>query len=269
MLRSFFILACLLASLCRAEAPATRPQLDLRVDSAEWNDDTARVELILRSAAAEFLQHFPDARPEPVLVYAKGGPIVLFKRNDDRRIVMKLSTGDRLWAQYIFQFSHEFCHTLARYREEDPGNKWFEESLCELASLYQLRHLGRQWKERPPFPAMRNFSPHLITYAEDRIKLAPLPEGKTLAAWYRDNADALRKKKDDRPKNNVVAVALLPLFEAEPKHWNAVWYINQSRETGVRTFPRYLQDWHDAAPAEHRAFIRKLAGRFEIKLGQK
>ena len=64
-------------------------------------------------------------------------PIVLFKRGP-RGGSSLLNTSDRYWCQYAFQFAHEIGHILCRYKDGDSTNKWFEETLCETASLYAL-----------------------------------------------------------------------------------------------------------------------------------
>ena len=265
----------LLAAFCAAAqgAPAaTRPapavvKLDLKIEQKDWGKAQQRdVDVVLRAAGRELLAYFPNETVEPIRVQAKGGPIVLYRRDPEGRAVVKLNTGDTYWAQYIYQFSHELCHILCRFDDDPTGNKWFEESLCELASLFVLRQAGESWKEHPPYPNWKSYAPHLSTYAQQRIDKSSLHKGQTLAAWYRDNAAALRANATDREKNNVVAAALLPLFEADPQHWAAVRHLNDGRPTSPQTFQQYLQDWHDHTPREHRTFIRKIAGEFGIKL---
>jgi len=73
--------------------------------------------------------HLTHGAPvSPILVEAKGGPIVLFRRGKNDEIFVRLDTGGYLWAQYSYQFAHEFCHILCRYDQDKTGNKWFEET---------------------------------------------------------------------------------------------------------------------------------------------
>lgn len=241
------------------------PDLKLRLAKDGWGDASlADAEKVLRSAGKQVLANFPAAKLEPIQLQPNGGPIALFKRAKDGSIIVKLNTPGRLWAQYSFQFGHELCHIMCRFDDNDTGNLWFEESLCELSSLYTLRRMAEDWKTHPPYSNWKSYAPHLTEYAQKRIDDHPLPEGTTLARWYRDNADALRQNATSRQRNTVVATALLAMFEKEPSHWAAVGYLNQGKPRERQTFAG-LQNWHDQTPAEHRGFIRAVANQFELE----
>lgn len=232
-----------------------------------WGDASlADAEKVLRSAAKQVLVNFPGAKMEPIQVQPNGGPITLFRRTSDGAIIVKLDTTGRLWSQYSFQFGHELCHIMCGFDDNDTGNLWFEESLCELSSLYTLRRMGEEWKTHPPYSNWKSYAVHLTEYAQKRIDDHPLPKDATLAGWYRDNAEVLRRNATDRERNTVVAVALLAMFEKEPAHWAAVSFLNQGKPRARQTFLERLQNWHDQSPAEHRGFIRGLAREFELEL---
>jgi hypothetical protein len=265
----FAILLVSLAGTLGAEKPAALPppELKLRLATQGWGDASLTdVDAVLHSAGRQVLANFPGAKLDPIQVQPRGGPITLFKRSRDGSIVIKLDTSDRRWAQYSFQFGHELCHVMCRTDDNDTGNLWFEESLCELSSLYTLRRMGDEWKIHPPYPSWKSYAPHLTEYAQQRIDDHPLPKETTLAQWYRDNAEALRKNATDRDRNTVVAAALLPIFENEPTQWAAVQFLNQAKPREKQTFTERLQNWHDQSPAENRPFIRTVAMRFEIQL---
>jgi len=243
-------------------------KLDIRPNAdADWGGASLRdIGKVLDSAGGELWRHFPNRTLEPILVEPKGGPIVLYRRGPQGEYRVRLNTGSTYWAQYAFQISHELCHILCNYREGGRSNKWFEESLCELASLFVLRRMSESWKTDPPYPNWRGFSSALSDYAQNRLDECPLPDGTTLAAWYREQAAELRKDPCQRPKNRVVAGALLPLFEEEPEHWAAVAYLNAAPAAEADTFQQYLQKWHRHTPARHQAFVRKITGEFGIEL---
>ena len=269
--RLFFIVALVLALAAPLDAqkPAeSKPQpLTIRAigTQQDWKTDLPTVNKVLHAAAAELWQYFPDHKLDPILVEPRGGPIVLFRRGKNGEYFVRLNTGETYWAQYVYQFSHEVCHILGRYREQDESNKWFEESLCELASLFVLRQLSERWEKEPPYKHWKGKDQGLHSYAADRIKTGALPPGKTLAQWRRDNADALTKNATNREKNQIAATMLLPLFEKSPQHWEAIWHLNQG-ENKPRTFDEYLRNWHDHAPAKHQAFIRAIANEFEVRI---
>ena len=250
-------------------AGAQTPKLDLRIDREGWGSASTRdVDVVFRSAAAQLLPRFPGIELPPVRVSAKGGPIVLHRRAEDGAVIMRLNTGDTYWSQYAFQFSHELCHVLVRYDEDPTGNRWFEESICELASLYTLRAMGKEWQTNPPCRNWKEYAGRLTEYAQKRIDEAALPAGKPLAQWYRENAAELRKNATDRPRNTVIAAALLPVFENQPRHWTAVRHLNDARPSQPQTFEAYLRDWSGHVPAEHRPFVQAVARQFGITLAE-
>jgi len=233
---------------------------------ATWDASLRDVEKVLRSAASELWQYFPERRLEPILVEPKGGPIVLFRRGPKGEYRVRLNTGSTYWCQYAFQFAHEFCHILCRYTEDEKSNKWFEESLCELASLFVLRRMAETWKTDPPYPNWKDYAKHLKEYADKRIADTTFPPDGALATWYRENEAALRKNSTDRDKNRVVAGVLLPMFEEHPQHWEAVTWLNTAASKEPRSFEQYLADWHNHCPSRHKAFVRQVAAKFDVRL---
>jgi hypothetical protein len=264
--RSSWLLAFLL--LAAAPADPQPPTLDLTLAKTGWGDAPRdNAEAVFRSVGQQLLPHFHGVRIEPIFVQPDGGPITLYRRNRDKQIVVKLSTTDTRWAQYAFQFAHELGHVLCRFDENVGQTLWFEESLCELSSIYCLRQMAKEWQFRPPYSNWEGYAKHLAKYAQDRIDAHPLPEGQSLATWYRANAEALGKNGTDRDRNTIVAAALLPMFEKEPQHWAAIHYLNDAKpRDGKWTFEQHLQRWHDQTPAEHREFVRALANELGIPL---
>jgi hypothetical protein len=264
LLAYLLVINCSSSQLLAQEPEVESWPPDILVVRENWETDAATVERLLDSVAKDFWVNFSDAKLAPVIVYPKGGPITLYKRGPSGEIVIRLNVGKTFWAQYAFQFSHELCHVLSRYDADPHGNDWFEESICELASLYTLRKMGATWKTDPPFEHWKDYAKHLTAYANDRIEGSQLPEGKSLATWYGENADNLRNTGTNRELNNVVAVALLDLFETQPEQWNAIWYLNEGKATQAQSLDAFLRDWYRHAPEKHHEFIESIAARFEI-----
>ncbi|HYG76792.1 MAG TPA: hypothetical protein VEK08_17445 [Planctomycetota bacterium] len=263
MIRAAVLLILVTASLFAAE-PVNKP-LVIR-PLKDWKASREDVKKVLYSAAGELWTLFPGRELKPIEVEPKGGPITLYKRGPNGEIQIKLDTGGTLWAQYAFQFAHEMGHVLCSYDEDDHKNKWFEESICELASLFVLRRMSKSWESQPPYPNWKNYAPHLKSYADERMKTAQLPAGQTLAQWYADNAPVLASNATDRERNNVVATALLPLFEAQPERWEAVTWLNAEKLTPLHTFKDYLFAWRRNAPEKHRPFITMIAKELGVEL---
>jgi len=231
-----------------------------------WGGRIQDVEQVFRSAADALWVYFPGRTLRPILVEPRGGPITLYRHGPNGEYLMQLNTGNQLWAQHAFQFAHEFGHILANYDEHEWRNKWFEESICETASLFVLRRMSEVWEVQPPYPNWRNYAPALAAYADARIRTAHLPRGTTLAQWYRENELALREFPSLRNRNTVVAAALLPYFERQPESWPAIAWLNDGMSHGTRTFGRYLGDWHAHVPGQHRPLVRQIAHEFGITI---
>ena len=70
--------------------------------------------------------------------------------------------------------------------------------------------MAETWKTKPPYPHWRGYAKHLRSYADDRIVTCHLPEGTTLAEWYRLNEAAMRSDPCLWDKQSIVAAELLP-----------------------------------------------------------
>ncbi|MEX2212487.1 MAG: hypothetical protein WD768_00070 [Phycisphaeraceae bacterium] len=261
---------CLITSPALGAEKAQQQPLDIRpMKSDQWKASLEDVKKVLESSAAELWKHFPDRKLDPIIVEPKGGPIVLFRRGKNGEYFVRLNTGESYWAQYAYQFAHEMCHILCTYREGEGHNKWFEESLCELASLYALRQMSETWKTNPPYSNWKGYAPALGKYADERMNKAKLAEGQTLAKWYVEQAAELRKSATQRELNQIAATALLPLFEKTPEHWEAVTWLNAGEPVEDRHFDAYLAAWHANVPQRHKAFVAALAKELGVMIQAK
>ncbi len=238
-------------------------ELDIRPNRrADWAADPDNVKAVLESAAKTLAQHFPERKLAPILVDPRGGPIVLFQRGPEGEYRVRLDTSSTYWSQYAFQFAHEMGHILADYKENPHRNKWFEEAICETASLYALRDMAKSWKTNAPYDNWRGYSTSLGEYADERLAAAKLPEGKTLADWFADHEAELYQTPTNRELNLVVAGQLLPLFEEKPQRWEAIGWLNAADVKQSQTLGEFLADWERNSPERHREFIREIAQRF-------
>ena len=256
-----------------ARPAAAARNLSIRVAADDWGGARlVDIRKVLESAAGELWRHFPDRRLKPIVVHrSRTSPIVLFKRGPAGEYIVKLNVGGLYWCQYAYQFAHEFCHILANFSEKtSPKNKWFEESLCEMASIFALQRMAVSWKTSPPYPNWKGFAPSIQKYVDDirRPKNHRLPENTTLAAWYRQNEASLRKDSCLRAKNRMVAMSLLPLFESGPEGWEAVGYLNLGRPDSD-SFQDYLANWYCHTPQKHRKLVGRIIETFEMKVPSK
>jgi len=268
---ALLVAAPFVALVCTVTAPAAvradePPRLEiLLVDEAEWEGAVPQdVRAVLASSGRELLRHVPDAVPPPMEVSARGGPILLFDRSAAGNLQVRLDTGGRRWSQYSFQFAHEVCHAACRERpgRNPAGHLWFEEALCETASLFVLRRMAEAWNREPPYPNWAAYAPRLREYAEERLEESPRPPGMTLAAWYERHRDELVSHPTDRANALAVAAGLLPLFEDRPDRWAAIRWLNAAPATAPRSFAAHLDAWRREAPARHTAAIETIAAAF-------
>ena len=248
--------------------PAPADKLSIRVMGNDWGDaDAGEIRKVLESAAGELWKNFPARRLHPIIVQrGRRAPITLYRRGPKGEYLIKLTPKGRYWCQFAYQFAHEFCHILANYSHETPqANKWFEESLCEMAAVYAMRRMAVTWKTAPPHPHWKSYAPAIREYADDLQKAEDkLPEGKTLAAWYKDNSAALRKASHMRGKNRIVANSLLGLFEANSGDWAAIGYLNSGKPASD-SFQDYLSNWYRQTPARRRKIVGDIIKMFELK----
>lgn len=247
------------------DGPPRVAPLEIRVVGDGWGDaPSANIEKVCASAAGELWRYFPARRLSPIRVSrSREGPIVLYDRLPGGEYQVRLDAEGTHWAQFSFQFAHEFCHILGNYRSGPQPNKWFEEAVCETASLFALRNMARTWQSSPPYPNWKEYAPHLKEYADKRLQEAHLPAGATLAEWYRRNAPQLRSNSCRRELNRVVAAALLPLLEREPQRWEAVGYLNVGKGFPGQSFRQYMNDWEYYVPERHKEFVRRIGQLFE------
>lgn len=233
----------------------------IEVAPGDWGNAEPRdIKRVLESVAGEFLSYVRPAREDLSLrVIPRGGsPKVLYERGVEGQYVIQLTARDDRWFQYAFQFAHELCHVLSNFDHKEAlagdkvaeNNQWFEESLCETASLFTLRRLAQVWETNPPTRNWSGYGPVLAAYA---TRLSgethrQLPAGKAFRDWYGENRATLRDNPYLREKNELVAAQLLPLFEARPELWQAIAFLNATPGSAGKSFAQYVADWQAASP---------------------
>ncbi len=251
------------------------PQVGFAADAAPpvwrlapegWGKASAPdVKAVIDSAIAELWRYFPNRKLEPFLVLrGRQGPIVQYRRNSMKEIVVLLDTQDLYWCQYTYQVAHEFCHILCNFDDDWKGNLWFEESICETASLFVLRRLAQTWTKTPPYESWKAFAPRFSEYAEDVIdRRVSIPDAR-LPAFYQRHQAELVKSPVDRELNGTFSLSLLRLFESAPHCWEAVTWLNSTPSPQGESFQAYLTKWRQAAPERYRGFINDIMKRFGI-----
>jgi hypothetical protein len=270
--------ALLILPECVLRAEDSFRSLDIRVQSDGFGKASSEdITALLRSVAFELWRYCPQTQLSGIDVYHRSDhPQTDFKRTRGGRIAIGLAVQDTHWAQYSFQFAHEFCHSLANFSNSPQrpvrypihANFWLEESLCETASLFTLRAMSRSWWIDPPYPAWRDYAPWLSAYADGRLKLPEhqLPPGTSFLDWFHQHQRELRKNAAIREWNTIIAIQLLPVFEGEPGGWKAVTFLNRGPRGTNESLAQHLARWRSQCPVNLRPFVNRLAAVFAVKL---
>ena len=88
----------------------------------------------------------------------------------------------------------------------------------------------------------------------------PAPQGREeFLRWLRQNEPAMRRNPELRSHNTVVALQLLPLFEAEPRGWESLASLNLGTRDRGMPLATFLAEWRENSPARLRPFVGKVA----------
>lgn len=139
-----------------------------------------------------------------------------------------LKTTNNHWCQWVYQFAHEYCHHLidGSLSGKWADMLWFEETICELSSLYNLNRMikfcmmnGLQGYA----PSVDEYLRNLLTKNKDTYRLCA--DG----GWYKQYEDSLRVKQYQRDLYNAIAVMMYPLFMENPRLWKMIMNIGDIR----------------------------------------
>ena len=250
--------------------------INVRVQAGGFGGASAAdITTVLQSAAGELCRYWPSTQLPRIDVYHRvDHPQTDSRRAAGNRIAIGLTARDTRWAQYSFQFAHEYCHALINSTNDERGlthdrryaNLWLEESLCETASLFTLRKLSRAWLIAPPYAAWRDYAPWFTAYAEERLALPEhhLPAGTSFAVWFRANKSALRQDPIRRDRNTIIAAQLLPIFEKEPRGWGALAFFRRAANPN-QSLSQQFAKWRSGCPRELQQFVTKLAAVFGLE----
>ncbi|MSU80671.1 MAG: hypothetical protein EXS16_21610 [Gemmataceae bacterium] len=239
----------------------------IKVLKDDWGDaPLGNIEAVCRSVASELVPYFPKRKFEPITVSrSKGSPIVLYGAGAKGERRVSLNVKGTFWSQFAYQFGHEMGHILCNYRAAKNTNLWFEESLCETASIFAMRRMAKTWKEKPPYANWKPYAGSFETYADDTMRGVTKLDKETLPKWLQENEASLRKI--DRPKIHAIGVhVLLPLLEKNPARWEALNWLNQFEAQKELSFAEYLADWHSRVPVAHKPFVADVASAFGLSL---
>ena len=174
--------------------------------------------------------------------------------------IIFLATKDNLWCQWVYQFSHEYCHHLidGSLSGEWSDLLWFEETLCELSSLYNLNKMisycANNGLQRY-VPSVKSYLENLLTKNNDKYKLS------AGGGWYKQYEASLKKEEYKRDLYNAIAVLMYPLFIDTPNLWKLILIIGDIRSwTSLDELFNHLEINSDGSYSESLGKMRKMFG---------
>ena len=253
------------------ETPKLKPKIT--VEAGAWGNTTlSTIQTVCESVRNAFSSPLVYALDSDIIVQHKEpeGPRILYNRHHNGSYIVWLDSEHNRWAQQIFQFAHEYGHILTNYRENSPyeQQRWFEESLASLASIYALKRLSEEWKTAPPNGDWRfqHYATNgaLERYWQDIVKDIPTQSPDNFKQWYQQNRQQLESNFYLRDKNNIVALHLLNIFEDNPEAWNAIRYLNRGPLYKNQNFATYLEEWYRRTPTRWQPVVTEIRTRFGV-----
>ena len=240
-------------------------KLTIKVKPNIWGGAKAvDVQKVLESAANQLTPYIWQKNLKPIQVErSQTGPIVLYRRGNNGEYLVRLNTQKTFWCQYAFQFAHELGHIICGYKKGNSSNSWFEESICETASLFVLKNMTKEWKKKPPYANWKPYALEFEKYANNRLKKHPWPSNQSVSFWYNKHKILLEKNPVNREKNTTIATRFLEFFNQNPKGWETCAFINKQKSDKKRSFKNYLFDWRNACQtSDQKQFVSKFIESF-------
>lgn len=178
----------------------------------------------------------------------------------DKFNLIYLSSYDRLWSKYSYQFAHELCHHVIDSDFYTTNDKfgWFEETLCELASIFCLDKMSQTWLTNPPYPNWKDYSTALTDCVREIIEKPENKISKSFKNWLSENLDALFKDRYKREENRIIALQLFPLFKNRPEFWTTIQYLKFIKVIDEMTFDNFIDAWTELVPENLKELLTEI-----------
>lgn len=225
------------------------PSFQFQLSVGETIDSVQHFVYVLDCVSMLFQQQIPQIGQKSLTIvnYPHPNHPICYR---EQQLIL-LNTSRSAWSQIAFQFAHELCH-YAIPNKVDSNLRWFEESICEVASLYFLRQIGYYWLDtKVPFTTSDGapYAASFLGYAKDRQS--------NIVPFDLRDASTIRELEHDcynRSRNNYVASRLLPIFTQHPEVWTAVPLLCKIHEPSLG---QALDAWIlESAPSVHPALLR-------------
>ena len=249
--------------------------ISIEVIQGEWGEiEPNKIEALLQYTASHINQLLrAPIKKKLRVVYDESGPEHFVLGSEH---LIKLSVQGSYGCQFAYQFSHEFCHAIITPKDRWISvenswdrifreNHWFEESICQLASVFTLIRMSETWTRQSPLPEWLDYASKIKKYWQNMLNNpdAQLSNNENLNSWFCGHEDELRHEDYTTPsqRNNqkLIAYQLLPIFKNNStRGWNAIRELPNSSDK----FGDYLIKWHSMVKSSDRTFVRKIINAF-------
>lgn len=144
--------------------------------------------------------------------------------------IIFLSTKGDYWCQWVYQFAHEYLHHVINgsFSGEIDGVIWFEESLCELSSIWHIAVM-HEICIKGQDPILRGFAPLAQDYLTHLVLSNPdlksqIQSSEDISQWL----PLLSERCYHRDHYNAIACRMLDLFQKNPCLWRMTTQIGDS-----------------------------------------
>lgn len=206
----------------------------IKIVGSGWNTPLLDSTQKLADAVYEIFSIFVGKELEhDILVYndlSQGYPLAHYEKNNDCwEVTLSCASGTH-WSQVGYQLAHELCHLYSNHSlSRGHKHKWFEESLCECASLAVLTKLGADWINFAISSYNPNYGTSITNYIND-VKggvVQKFDRNDVFSSWLSSVIPQLETSSTQRELNKVVAVFMFDsLLSNSPNAWSAVTTLN-------------------------------------------
>lgn len=167
-------------------------------------------------------------------------------QSESHILFVYVSPKQTFFAQLGYQFAHEYCHLIINKSTAQKFG-FFQESLCELASIFFMHAQGILWQQSPVFENMPDYGNDLIEYANE------IPRYEQIIPFnlhfLADNKSSITQElysdSTNRSLNVHIAESIRPIFEKFPCIWQEVSSLpSDDTESNLKD---YLISWKNAA----------------------
>lgn len=174
-----------------------------------------------------------------------------------------LNTCSNDWHYYVFEFAHELCHYHIRKDRDEVGQslRWFEESICELASIFTMRAI-RQYSMRQTDSAGWYVLGAGLLERLNREEQKAIPINLDFSDYTSIELQMLVDDEYQREKNTFIALQLLPIFERQPYLWSTVPLLGRVPEWVA--IDEFIRMWYRLSAPEFSDSIIEVSNVFNI-----